>query len=281
MNLDLAERPDNDMTDSCKKIFFSDLDGTLLTSDKRISEKTKKALDDFVSGGNHFAICTGRGLDNVLDVSVSLGVDYPGTFLICYNGALIYDCDKKEVIFRCGVPLEMIPGIFEMAAEHGIHAHTYTTDSLVTPDEGEEMLFYNRVIRRPLIVTDDIVSKLPEDPCKVIAIELHDLEKLERFRLAIMAKYGDRVTTCYSNPNYLEIFMKEAGKGSAVVRLSEYLNIPIENTIAAGDEQNDISMIEEAGLGIAMINAGDIVKKSADVITVYDNNNDGLAEFIK
>ena len=75
--------------------------------------------------------------------------------------------------------------------------------------------------------------------------------------------------------------MKEAGKGSAVIRLSEYLNIPIENTIAAGDEQNDISMIEEAGLGIAMINAGDIVKKSADVITVYDNNNDGLAEFIK
>ena len=93
--------------------------------------------------------------------------------------------------------------------------------------------------------------------------------------------YEEANPTCYSNPNYLEIFMKEAGKGSAVVRLSRYLNIPIENTIAAGDEQNDISMIEEAGLGIAMINAGDIVKKSADVITVYDNNNDGLAEFIK
>ena len=272
---------DIDMSVISKKIFFSDLDGTLLTKDKRISDKTKKALDDFVSRGNHFAICTGRGLDNVLDVSRKLEVDYPGTFLICYNGALIYDCDKKEVIFRCGVPLEMIPGIFEMAAEHGIHAHTYTTDSLVTPDEGEEMIFYNRVIQRPLIVTDDIVGNLPEDPCKVIAIELHDLDKLERFRIAIMEKYGDRVTTCYSNPNYLEIFMKEAGKGSAVVRLSEYLNIPIENTIAAGDEQNDISMIEEAGLGIAMINAGDIVKRSADVITVYDNNNDGLAEFIK
>lgn len=265
---------------SDKKIFFSDLDGTLLTSEKKISEKTKGALDDFVKKGNHFAICTGRGLDNVMTVSRDLKVDYPGSFLICYNGALIYDCDRKEVIFRCGVPLEMIPGIFEMAAEYGIHAHTYTSDSLVTPDEGEEMLFYNRVIQRPLIVTDDIAGSLPEDPCKVIAIELHDLDKLERFRNAIMEKYGDRVTTCYSNPNYLEIFMKEAGKGSAVIRVSEYLGIPIENTIAAGDEQNDISMIEEAGLGIAMINAGEIVKKSADVITLSDNNNDGLADLL-
>lgn len=266
------------MTD--KYIFFSDLDGTLLTREKRISEKTKKALDEFVAKGNHFAVCTGRGLDNVLDVSRSLAIDYPGSFLICYNGAEIYDYDKKEVIFRIGIPLEMIPGIFKTASDFNVHAHTYTTDSLVTPDEGEEMRFYNRVIKRPLIVTDDVVGHLPEDPCKVIAIELHDPDKLERFRLSIMEKYGDRLSTVYSNPYYLEIFMKEAGKGSAVRRLSEYLNIPIANTIAAGDEQNDISMIEEAGLGIAMLNSNESVKRSADVVTVYDNDHDGLAEFL-
>ncbi|MCR4792031.1 MAG: Cof-type HAD-IIB family hydrolase [Lachnospiraceae bacterium] len=264
-----------------KKIFFSDLDGTLLTSDKRISARTKKALDDFVLRGNHFAICTGRGLDNVLDVSRNLEVDYPGSFLICYNGALIYDHDKEEVIFRVGVPLEMIPGIFEMAASHHVHAHTYTADSLVTPDNGEEMQYYNRVIKRPLIVTDDITGNLPEEPCKVIAIELHDLQKLERFRQAVMEKYGDRVTTVYSNPYYLEIFMKEAGKGSAVKRLSEYLGIPIAGTIAAGDEQNDISMIEEAGLGIAMANAGEEVKRAANAVTETDNDHDGLAPFLE
>ena len=264
-----------------KKIFFSDLDGTLLTKEKIISEKTKKALDDFVSAGNHFAICTGRGLDNVQDVVKELGLDYPGMYLICYNGAQIYDCDAGKDLFRIGVPLELIPGIFETASEYGIHAHTYTTDSLISPDNGEEMQYYNRVIKRPVVVTDDIVSALPEAPCKVIAIELHDLEKLERFRLAIMEKYSDTVTTVYSNPNYLEIFMKEAGKGSAVVRLANHLDIPIENTIAAGDEQNDISMIEAAGLGIAMLNATDIVKKSADVITKADNDNDGLEELIR
>ena len=143
------------------------------------------------------------------------------------------------------------------------------------------MQYYNRVIKRPVVVTDDIVAALPEDPCKVIAIELHDLEKLEKFRLAIMEKYSDKVTTVFSNPNYLEIFMKEAGKGSAVVRLAEHLNIPIENTIAAGDEQNDISMIEAAGLGVAMLNAVDAAKNAADLITEFDNDHDGLEAVLK
>ena len=264
-----------------KKIFFSDLDGTLLTKEKKISVKTKKALDEFAAAGNHFAICTGRGLDNVIPVSKELGLDYKGMYFICYNGAEIYDVDAGKDIFRIGVPLDLIPGIFETAAEHGIHVHTYTKDSLVSPENGEEMQYYNRVIKRPVVVTDDIVSALPEDPCKVIAIELHDLEKLERFRHAIMEKYSDTVTTVYSNPNYLEIFMKEAGKGSAVVRLAQHLNIPIEDTIAAGDEQNDISMIEAAGLGIAMLNAVDTAKASANVITKFDNDHDGLEEFIR
>ena len=92
---------------------------------------------------------------------------------------------------------------------------------------------------------------------------------------------GDRLTLLYSNPYYLEIFPSEAGKGSAVKRLAEYLNVPIENTFAAGDEQNDISMIEAAGCGIAMANATDLVKSKADVITKDDNDHDGLAPFIE
>ncbi|MBP5763085.1 MAG: HAD-IIB family hydrolase, partial [Lachnospiraceae bacterium] len=140
---------------------------------------------------------------------------------------------------------------------------------------------YNRIIQRPLVVTQDIAGNLTEDPCKVIAIELHDADKLERFKQAVDEKYGDVFTTCYSNPYYLEIYMKESGKGSAVKRLAEYLDVPISNTYAAGDEMNDISMIEAAGCGIAMINASDEVKAHADVITKTDNNRDGLAELIR
>ena len=75
--------------------------------------------------------------------------------------------------------------------------------------------------------------------------------------------------------------MKESGKGSAVKRLAEHLGIPIANTYAAGDEKNDISMIEAAGCGIAMLNASEEVKAYADVVTKYDNDHDGLAELIR
>ena len=142
------------------------------------------------------------------------------------------------------------------------------------------MDYYRRVIKTPLIVADDVMPYLKTAPSKMIAIELHDHDKQERFRKALQELTKGKLTLLYSNPYYMEIFPSEAGKGSAVKRLADILGIPVENTYAAGDEQNDISMIEAAGCGIAMINGTDLVKKSADVITSEDNNHDGLARFI-
>ena len=99
--------------------------------------------------------------------------------------------------------------------------------------------------------------------------------------MAAEEAFGDRLKLMYSNPLYLELIPKESGKGEAMIWLCNHLNIPVENAIAAGDGDNDISMIKAAGLGIAMINAPDTVKAAADVITTFDNDHDGLAEFIK
>ena len=142
------------------------------------------------------------------------------------------------------------------------------------------MEYYRRVIKTPLIVTDNVMQYITEPPSKMIAIELHDHDKQERFRKALQEMVGDKLTLLYSNPYYMEIFPSEAGKGSAVKRLADILEVDIRDTYAAGDEQNDISMIEAAGTGIAMINGTDIVKESADVITESDNDHDGLREFI-
>ncbi|MCR4903723.1 MAG: Cof-type HAD-IIB family hydrolase [Butyrivibrio sp.] len=263
-----------------KKIFFADLDGTLLTSDKKISPVTRKALDDFVLSGNYFAINSGRGLDSIKSVKEELELNYKNMFLIAFNGAEIFDCDKGKDIYKTGLSFDIIPSIFDIAKKHGIHCHTFRDDAIITPDNGEEMQYYNRVIHTPLVITDDIVKELPDMPCKVLALELHDLDALEAFRLEIMEKYGDKVNTIYSHPTYLEIIPIEAGKGTAIGKLCSLLNVPVENSIAAGDEQNDISMIEAAGTGIAVANATDIVKASADIVTEYDNDHDGLAKYL-
>ena len=114
---------------------------------------------------------------------------------------------------------------------------------------------------------------------KIICIELYDHDKQERFRTAVQERFGDIIDTMYSSPVYLELIPKGYGKGTAVKELSKLLDVPIERTIAAGDAENDNSMLIAAGLGIAMCNGSESTKASADVITTLDNNHDGLVEF--
>ena len=109
---------------------------------------------------------------------------------------------------------------------------------------------------------------------------MNDHSKLEKLKIEIEKKYGNKLTVLFSNNNYLEIFNINSGKGNAVIKLCNILNIPVKNSLAAGDQENDISMIKAAGIGIAMINGVDEVKKVANVITKKDNDNDGLVEFI-
>ncbi len=263
-----------------EKIFFFDLDGTLLNREKKITKRTMDALKKFTEAGNHFCINTGRAIDSAKAVYYGLGFDFKGSFLCGSNGTEIYSIDEEKYVFKTGLELELVPKILDLADEYGVHCHTYNEDHIVSRHNGECMEYYRRVIKTPLIVTDNVMDYITNPPSKMIAIELHDHDKQERFRKALAEMVGDKLTLLYSNPYYMEIFPSEAGKGSAVKRLANILGINVANTYAAGDEQNDISMIEAAGCGIAMINGTDIVKASADVITTEDNDHDGLAQFI-
>lgn len=263
-----------------RKIFFFDLDGTLLNSEKKITPKTMEALRTFTDAGNYFCINTGRHMDSARAVYDGLSLSFRGSFLCGSNGTEIFSVDEKRFVYRTGVPLDLVPKILDLAEEMDVHCHTYNDDHIITRHETKCLEYYRRVIKTPFIVTEDELKYLKEPPSKMISIELSDHEKQERFKAALAELVGDRITLLYSNPRYLEIFPSEAGKGSAVKRLADILGVDIKDTYAAGDEQNDISMIEAAGCGIAMANATDLVKSKADVVTELDNDHDGLAEFI-
>ncbi len=263
-----------------KKIFFFDLDGTLLTSGKKITKDTRDALKKFTDSGHFFCINTGRAIESARAVYDGLELDFKGSFLCGSNGTQIYSVDEERYIYKTGVDIELVPKILDLADSMDVHCHTYNENNIISRHDNECMAYYRRVIKTPLIVTDNVLEYIDEPPSKMIAIELHDHDKQERFRMALQEMVGDKITLLYSNPYYLEIFPSHAGKGSAVKRLADLLGVDIKNTYAAGDEQNDISMIQAAGCGIAMINGTDIVKEAADVITTKDNDHDGLCEFI-
>lgn len=262
------------------KIFFTDLDGTLLTKEKQITPATMAALEAWTAAGNKFVVCTGRAMDSAKDVKNTLGLNFPGTYLIGYNGGEIYDCENDKIVSRITLTMEQVALVIKVAKEHGIHCHTYTDHNIISSADDEELHYYQRAIHTPAIICEDIISALDKPPCKFVAIELYDKEKIENFRKSLQPLVEGQLNLLYSNERYLEIFPACSGKGVGVQRLCEYLNIPVSNALAAGDESNDISMIETAGIGIAMQNATDAVKAIADVITEADNDHDGLAPIL-
>ena len=261
-------------------IFVTDLDGTLLTSDKKVSPKTKEALKAFIEAGNKFAICTGRDINSSLLVYNGLNLDLKGSYVVSYNGGQIYDVDKGETVFREGIPINKVRELLDMAKEYGLHVHTYNDQFILTENYNECVEFYRRVIKTPLIVAENIMPFVNVPPCKIICIELHDHEKQDRFRRAVLEKYSDMLDSMYSNAYYLELIPKNSGKGNALIRLRDMLGIEEGNVIAAGDGENDISMIKAAGVGVAMINAPENVQQEADIVTKADNDHDGLAEIL-
>lgn len=262
------------------RLFVTDLDGTLLTDSQTVSPLTREALDGFVSRGNIFAISTGRALDSALTVQRDLHLDYPRSLVISYNGAQIFDTGAAKTVFRTGIPIPVVAKIQELAASFQVHCQTYTDTHIITPEINECIRSYTQYIHTPVLVREDLASALDMPPCKILGMDMHDHEKLNAFRKAILDRWGDQLTCIYSNPKYLEIIRNDAGKGKAINRICEYLHIPAENAIAAGDAENDISMIEAAGLGIAMCNADPSVIRAADAVTEADNNHDGLAPFL-
>ena len=263
-----------------KKIFMSDLDGTLLTTDKKVSPATSEALKKFVEGGGHFAISTGRDINSARSVYDQLGLDLPGSFVAAYNGGQIYEVDSGKTIYRIGIDQKMVREIFRLAEEMNIYIHTYNDDYILSPFGGECLDYYKMVIKTPAKTGWECLDFLDVPPCKMISIELHDHEKQEAFKREVEKRYGDHLTLMYSSEYYLELIPKESGKGESLKKLSDYLGIPMENTMAAGDEDNDITMIQAAGTGIAMLNASDKVKAIADKVTNADNDHDGLVPFL-
>ena len=263
------------------KILFSDMDGTLLKDDSTVSEGTKRALDRMTAAGCRLVLTSGRPLDSMLEVMKEAGLFYPDTLLIAYNGSLIYDCTARTPLLSWPVPFSVCRGIAETARRLGIHYQTYTEHEIVCEREDEEVRYYRRRIHLPLLLSPDPISVLSSPPYKMHAIHLTDHGKLEELKKEVEKLYPDEITVQFSNSQYLEFFHKKAGKGNAILQVCRYFGIPVKNSFAAGDAPNDISMLEAAGCGIAMKNADPLVKESADYVTRFDNEQDGLADAIE
>ena len=270
------------------KLLFTDMDGTLLTDDKTILDVDMKAIEEMHACGHKLVLCTGRPLTSAKRLAQKYGFDKPGYFLVCFNGGLIYDYATEQSILTRYIPVESVKFIMDEAHRHGFHAHTYSGDLVVSEYETEQLKTYCRLMQMDYVIVEDIrkyygefINVVVKPPIKVNVITPFGHETLLDFRAEMRKTTAGKLFDVFSKPEMLEFSHMKSNKGDAVRFMAEYYKVPLSDTVAVGDEENDCPMIEAAGVGVAMANASPVAKSVADYVTTLDNNHGGIAEIIK
>jgi len=267
-----------------RKALFLDLDGTLLNDQKLVTPGNRRAVERCLAQGCQVVVTSGRPLKSALLQAERLGLAGQGCFVIAYNGAVIYDCGQRREVFRKTLQMQDLFQVFDEAARRRIYIQTYDgTDTVVMErrNDPETARRYCSLIDLDFRVVEDVRRDLSVPPVKALMIDFQNRGPLEEMQQWIHLYMKDTVDCFFSSRYYLEVVSKGMNKGFAVRELCGILSIPIENTVAAGDEANDISMLQAAGTGVAMRNAVPEAKSVASYVTERDNNHDGIAEVIE
>lgn len=264
-----------------KKILFTDLDGTLLDDQKEIPIENRRAIRKALQEGHSVVISTGRPLESGKMVASRLGLMEGGCYMIAYNGAVVYDCGLERVLIKRSLSFPCVQELFARGRDASLHVHTYSGTHIVAMRDTPELQAYSKHTNLPYVITDDVMGALEEEPQKVMLIHSRDHGRLERFQAQNREWERGRCRSFFSTDSYLEYVPFDVSKAYGMNFLRGRLGVSWENTIAAGDERNDIPMLKEACIGVAMKNANAEVKACADYITERDNNEGGIAEIIE
>ncbi len=257
-----------------------DIDGTLVGSDKTISEKTREAIIKAQQRGKIVAIASGRSIAGIRKTASNISLEQYGGYVIAYNGTTVVNCKTGECIYNQMVPKELVKPVYEAAKR-------VSAGIVVYNDNTKEMISGNGL---------NEYIKIDAEACNVTINEVSDFVKainfpFNKFLLSgkpehmaevekIMAKeFGDRLNVFRSDPFYVELLPRYVDKGVAVEKLVKHLDIQREKVICIGDSYNDLPMLRFAGMGVAMGNAQQEVKEIADYVTA-SNDEDGIVNVI-
>ena len=266
-----------------EKILFLDLDGTLLNDHKEITEGNRRAINQALARGHRVVITTGRPLKSAILQAENLGMTGKGCYLIAFNGGILYDCFRQEQLSHQALSIETACQVVDEANRRGLHIQTYDDrDVLVEPrcDTAVVRRYCGRILMEHRVVPS-LPEALTKPTPKILAINLNQREPLIRLAETLNTELPDLIDCFFSSIDYLEIVPKGLNKGNAVRNMCRMLGIDLADTIAVGDEENDLTMIEAAGVGVAMANGIPAAKALADYVTTRDNNHDGIAEVVE
>lgn len=262
------------------KLIAIDIDGTLLNSHHQLTDEVKVALKKAEEKGVKIVLCTGRPLTGVQDLIEELDLFGENDYVVTYNGSLIQKTKTKEIVSKFELTYDDYLAIDTLARKLNVHLHTETADTMYTSnrDISRYTVLESYLVNMPLKFRTQDEMNAELNILKMMMID--EPEILERIPPLIPAEFYEQYTIVKSAPYFLEFLNKKVNKGAAVKRLAEQLNIQPSEVMALGDNENDLPMIEYAGIGIAMANATENVKKAASFITT-SNDEHGVAVAIE
>lgn len=265
-----------------KKALFLDMDGTTLNDQKQISEETLEALEAAVKAGHEVVIATGRAPEGIGKMLEQYGLDRIGChYVIGFNGANMVDVRSGEVLYRRPLPSDTLCRLIDLSRERQIYLQIYEGGRIYTEKPDENLEGYRKRIRLTVEIVPDLKAVPSGEVCKALAVNMQSANELVKFQNLLMEEMGDQIDSFFSNPAFLEIVPKGISKGTALEAFCARLGIPASNSVAVGDENNDLSMIRAAGIGCAVANASAEVRAAADYVTKRDNNHSAVAEVVR
>lgn len=259
------------------KLLAIDMDDTLLNDELEISRENHEALTYAHEKGVRVVLCTGRPIESVRKYIDLIDQYLQDDYVIVFNGSIITTA-KGDMIFRKVIGKELIDKLVDISRSENVDIQLYDEKHVFAEKYSERIKEYEDLSGMKINIIEDLKAK--EMSIKIL-FNCNDTTKLDRVKKIIEEKLKDQVFIFYSKSNYLEVLSNEGNKGIALEYLANYLNIKQEEVIAIGDSENDIYMLQYAGLGVCMYNGRESVKQYADYITKNTNNENGVAEAIR
>jgi Cof subfamily protein (haloacid dehalogenase superfamily) len=252
-------------------LVISDVDGTLVTSQKRVSERTRQAVRALRARGTGFTIVSSRPVFGIRMLIETLGISLP---LASFNGGALVQPDLT-VLRQRGLEPALAAEVISFLEVRRIGVWLFTSDEWLTRDPGGAHVSHETITvqKRPTIV--DRFDAALDRAMKVVGVS-DDFALLAAIEGEAQRVFGERATAARSQPYYLDFVAPGIDKGTAVRELSGATGIPLAEIVTLGDMENDVPMFRQSAFSIAMGNASDAVKGAAHETTLT-NDEDGFA----
>ena len=263
------------------RIIACDLDETLLTREKTVSLKDRESIAKAKEKGVKFVLATGRGYTTVQKTLEEIGLkDLEDEFVISFNGAALTENHNNRLLYFNGITFEKAKAWFEAGLKYDVGIHVYTEEVVwgwnITSEEYDYVSGKMEIIPLPEPNIDFLKD---EKLAKVLYVNT-DFGYLKQIQEEI-SELLDETAVSFSSGRYMEFNVLGADKGKGLIELAKILNVDIKDTIAVGDNYNDLPMIQAAGLGIGVANTNESMKHLCDHITKATNNENAISEIIE